>query len=74
MTKSDQDKIMKQQMKNQKEAYENDFKQKARFQAMSAAQYLRPPNEYIADPLSGKRQSVVQEAEKIYQWLIQLLK
>ena len=58
--------------KEQKELAKEAFKQKARFEALNTAQYLKPNTEYVIRVI--KPYDVVKEAERIYQWLIKIVK
>ena len=67
--------------KEQKELAREAFRQKARFEALNTAQYLRPNTEYIRGGKDNKEAikvtkpyDVVKEAERIYLWLIKGLK
>ncbi|MBP8116079.1 MAG: hypothetical protein KAY50_12040 [Chitinophagaceae bacterium] len=67
--------------KEQKELAKEAFKQKARFEALNTAQYLKPNTEYVRGGKDNKEAirvikpyDVVKEAERIYQWLIKIVK
>lgn len=52
---------------------EKSFKQKARFQALSTAQQLKPSGYGLGFNENSLKQpyyNILEEAEKIYQWLI----
>ncbi len=73
---------MKQIQATQKELSATEYKQKARFKALEVAQYLKPPVTYVENSnlLSPNRKAIVSDydvvaaAEKIYQWLIKVIK
>ncbi len=84
MTKQEreQNELMRQNQRMQKELSDKTFKQKARFEALNTAQYLRPPVNYINEAAGLAQRvtkvqpeyDVTKKAEEIYQWLIKVLK
>ena len=76
MTTRQQQAAVKAQEKRQQELVEKDFKQRARFQALTTAQYLKPNTEYIREGKEVRKTTekfdITKEAEKIYQWLIKV--
>lgn len=63
--------------KAQKQASDSAFKQNARLKALDIAQYLKPREPRTGDKASLKKFNeweVTKESEKIYQWLIKVLK
>jgi hypothetical protein len=63
MTK--EERILKQQYAAQKETEDNSFKQRARTNALQTSQYLNKSN---------STDEVLKDADKLYQWLIKVLK
>lgn len=60
---------IKAQQKAQKEASDNEFRQRARMESLSRATYLATANKERVSEIV-----VIAAAEKIYQWLIKVLK
>jgi len=78
-----QDKVFQENQRMAKELSKEEYRQRARFKALETAQYLKPPVNYINDRSGLAPQQtvkvqpdydVVAAAEKIYQWLIKVLK
>ena len=70
-------KIVSANLKAQKESEQNAFKQRARIAALETAQYLKPREPRTEEKAVIKKFNewdVTKEAEKIYQWLIKVLK
>lgn len=75
MTKREQQSALKTQQKTIKEAEIASFKQRARFQALETAEGLNPNKSYAVERQpKAVLYDITKEAEKIYQWLIKILK
>lgn len=62
-------------VKAQKETSDNEFKRGARVKALETAQYLYPKiSSVVSVSTKQEKYDVIKEAEKIYQWLIKVLK
>jgi hypothetical protein len=78
MNSKQQAAAVKAQQKSQKDASDSEFKQRARFQALETAERLNPNKIQNFAIAKGNKKEVVydiaKEAEKIYQWLVKVLK
>lgn len=64
--------------KAQRQLSEKILKRDARFKALEVAQYLKPPTNYVNNPLSNQKvvaqdYDIIKKAEEIYKWLIKVL-